>query len=81
VGGSEGAQGRCDQRVHGGLEGRDPHRAGRLAGQLGQVAFGVPQLRGDPLAVSGQQPSGRGQGHLVAGAVDEAGAGFPFQGQ
>jgi hypothetical protein len=47
MGGGEGAQGGCDQRAHDGLEGRDPHRAGRLAGQLGQVAFGLPQLRGD----------------------------------
>jgi hypothetical protein len=30
-------------------------------GELGQVALGLAQLRGDALAVSRQQPSGRGQ--------------------
>ena len=81
MGGGDGAQGGADQRAHDALEGRDPYRACRLAGQLGQVAFGLAQLRGDALAVAGQQPSGRGQRHLPAGAVDEAGAGLPFQGQ
>jgi hypothetical protein len=81
VGGREGALGGADQRAHDALEGRDPHRACRLAGQLGQVAFGRAQLRGDALAMASQQPSGRGQRHLPAGAVDEAGSGFPFQGQ
>jgi hypothetical protein len=38
-------------------EGREPDRACRLAGELGEVAFGLAQLRGDALAGSGQQPS------------------------
>jgi len=38
-------------------------------------------LRSDALAMARQQPSGGGQPYLPAGAVDEAGSGFPFQGQ
>ena len=79
VSGGEGAQGGADQWAHHALEGGDPYRARRLAGQLGQIALGLAQLRGDDLAMSGQQPSGRGQRHLPAGPVDEAGAGLPFQ--
>jgi hypothetical protein len=79
--GSEGAQGGSDQRAHDALEGRDPYRAHRLAGQFGQVSFCLAELGGDALAVGGQQPPGRRQPDLPARAVDEAGAGLPFQGQ
>jgi hypothetical protein len=78
--GGEAAQGGTDQRGHDALEGRDPHRAGRLAGQFGQVPFRLAELSGDALAVGRQQPPGRGQPDLPTGAVDEAGTGLPFQG-
>jgi hypothetical protein len=64
-----------------GLAAARSRRAGRLAGQLGQVLFGLAELGGDALAVGRQQPPGRGQPDLPAGAVDEAGAGLPLQGQ
>jgi len=75
------AECRADQRGHDALEGRDPHRAGGLAGQPGQVPFRLAELGGDALAVGRQQPPGCGQPDLPAGAVDEAGAGLPLQGQ
>ncbi|HEX5303997.1 MAG TPA: hypothetical protein VFW50_44095 [Streptosporangiaceae bacterium] len=79
--GDEIAQRGADQRTHDALEGRDPHRAGRLAGQLGQVPFCLADLGGDALAVGCQQPPGRGQPYLPARSVDEAGTGLPLQGQ
>jgi len=57
-GGGRGGLGGGDQRGHDALEGRDPHRAGRLAGQLGQVPLGLAELGGDALAAGGQQPPG-----------------------
>jgi heme-degrading monooxygenase HmoA len=79
--GGEAAEGGTDQRTHDALEGRDPHRARRLAGQFGNVPFCLAKLGGDALTVGRQQLSGRGEPDLPAGAVDEAGAGLPFQGQ
>jgi hypothetical protein len=79
--GGEIAQRGADQRAHDALEGRDPHRAGRLADQLGQVPLCLADLGGDALAVGCQQPPGRGQPDLLARAVDEAGTGLPLQGQ
>jgi hypothetical protein len=79
IGAGELAQGRCDKRAHDALEGGQPYRAGHPPGELGEVAFGLAELRGDPFAVSGEEPSGRGQRHLPAGTVSEAGASLPFE--
>jgi hypothetical protein len=79
MGAGELAQGRCDQRAHDALEGGQAHRAGHPPGALGEVTFGLAELRGDPFAVSGEEPASRGQRHLPAGTVNEAGASLPFE--